>query len=384
VTSLCFHQTKEDIMSGKSHSRIVFLNLFALAAVFAVPFVSLAGEFPEDWFYRVDPSRRAKLDEAVGKPLPALELTDWLNDKKPETEGKIVVIDLWATWCGPCISAIPHTNEVAKKYADQGVVVVGVCSSSRGQESMETVAEKYGMEYATAKDPGSAFAKKMGLQFYPTYAVADRKGVVRAIGLIPPAVDKVVEKLIEEPLEDIAKASDDAEPEDAAAKAPADTVVDAAWREGDAGTRARLEGLEGQAPPPLKLTNWINAEPMTLESLKGKVVMLDFWATWCGPCLSAVPHTNELMEKYGDQGLQIIGVCSSNGAEKMADTVKRYKIKYPVAADVGRHTVDAYRVNGYPDYYFIDRFGKLRIADCANGSIDKAIEALLAEQVAAE
>ena len=61
--------------------------------------------------------------------MPELELSDWVDEKKKLTaddmKGKIVVVDYWATWCGPCIASIPHNNEVAKEYADKGVVVVG-------------------------------------------------------------------------------------------------------------------------------------------------------------------------------------------------------------------------------------------------------------------
>jgi hypothetical protein len=63
----------------------------------------------------------------------------------------------------------------------------------------------------------------------------------------------------------------------------------------------------------------------------------------------------------------------------MKDTVTAKGIKYLVAADVDEKTVKAYKVNGYPDYYFIDRAGNLRIADCKNASVEDAIQALLAE-----
>src|SRR5438034_10492924 len=100
-----------------------------------------------------------------------------------------------------------------------------------------------------------------------------------------------------------------------------------------------------------------------ITDLKGKVVLIDFWATWCGPCMAAVPHNNEMMEKYGGKGLVIIGVCIKNGADKFAATVKEKGMKDPVAVDADGKTEKAYHVDGYPDYYLIDRAGKLRIAD---------------------
>src|SRR5437763_2316701 len=93
--------------------------------------------------------------------------------------------------------------------------------------------------------------------------------------------------------------------------------------------------------------------------------------------MAAVPHNSEMMEKYGDKGLVIIGVCVSNGVEKMAQTVNDKGMKYPVAADVDAKTENAYHVDGYPDYYLIDRSGKLRVADCANGRSRKRFKRFL-------
>ena len=115
------------------------------------------------------------------------------------------------------------------------------------------------------------------------------------------------------------------------ASASAGAAIDPAWLEGD---RARFNAIENKPAPKLTVANWTNSEAMSLDQLKGKVVLVDFWATWCGPCLASVPHTNELMEKYGKEGLVIIGVCHPTGAEKMQQTVKEKDIKYPVAADL--------------------------------------------------
>ncbi len=149
-----------------------------------------------------------------------------------------------------------------------------------------------------------------------------------------------------------------------------------AFQEGDAALRERLKPIAAANPPALQVTTWINLEAATLASLKGKIVVLDFWATWCGPCIASIPHTNELAAKYQDK-VVFIGVCHPRGGEKMADMVKEKGIKYPVCLDADGATAKAYAVNGFPDYYIFDATGKLVLADCANGSVEKAIEALL-------
>ena len=155
------------------------------------------------------------------------------------------------------------------------------------------------------------------------------------------------------------------------------------WLEGDQQQREKFKEIEGKPAPALQVENFINGDAVTLEQLKGKVVLLDFWATWCGPCIAAIPKTNELQAKYKDQGLVIIGVCHPRGVEKMEQTVKDKGIEYLVAADSQGKTIDAYMVSSFPDYYFIDRQGTLRIADCANGAVEEAIKALLAESATA-
>ena len=142
--------------------------------------------------------------------------------------------------------------------------------------------------------------------------------------------------------------------------------------------RATLNTMQGKPAPELQLNGWINSKALNLKQLKGKIVVLDFWATWCGPCIASIPHTNELMEKYSKKGVVIIGVCAQRGAEKIEATVKDRGIQYPVAIDQGTNA--AYKANSYPDYYIIDRNGVLRWADIVNRDVEKAIKHLLAEK----
>ena len=145
---------------------------------------------------------------------------------------------------------------------------------------------------------------------------------------------------------------------------------------------AAKDALENKAPPALEVKGWLNAEggkALKLDDLKGKVVVLDFWGVWCGPCRAAMPHLKELYAKHKADGLVVIGVHTTNQGEKMADFVKQEGLTWPVAVDVDNKTVKAFAVDSYPDYYIIDRSGKLRVADLANGELDKAVAALLME-----
>ena len=111
--------------------------------------------------------------------------------------------------------------------------------------------------------------------------------------------------------------------------------------EGNADLRSRLEKLQGSSEiPELKLRNWMNGSAMTLEDLKSKIVVLDFWATWCGPCIRSIPKNNKLAERFKDD-VVIIGVCAEKGSDRMQAVVEERGIKYPVAIDKDDQTNDA-------------------------------------------
>ena len=92
-----------------------------------------------------------------------------------------------------------------------------------------------------------------------------------------------------------------------------------------------------------------------------------------------MPHMKELHRRYKDQGLVLVGVHTKASGEQMADYVKKEKLKFPVAIDAQGKTVQAYHVDSFPDYYLIDRAGKLRVADLANGDLERVVKVLLKE-----
>ena len=181
------------------NTRKVFLIGFC-SLVYTVLSAS-AAEFPDSWTWDTKAEQRTSHAALEGKPMPALDVTEWLNGevKPADLKGKVVVVDFYATWCGPCMRAIPHNNELLKKYGDKGLAIIGVCTSSHGQENMAATVKSKGIEYPTAQDPNLKTEKAWAVHYYPTYAIVDRKGIVRAIGLQPDYVERVVQELLDEP-----------------------------------------------------------------------------------------------------------------------------------------------------------------------------------------
>lgn len=175
--------------------------LIAFCLTLSSTLVVYSGEFPDGWTWDDKPAHRADHAALEGKPMPALDTAGWINGevKPADMKGKVVVVDFYATWCGPCKAAIPHNNEMLKKYSDKGLVIIGICTSQSGQEKMADLVKSAGIQYPTARDPQLKSEKAWNVHYYPTYAVVDRKGIVRCIGLQPQNVEKVVAKLLAEP-----------------------------------------------------------------------------------------------------------------------------------------------------------------------------------------
>jgi len=125
-----------------------------------------------------------------------------------------------------------------------------------------------------------------------------------------------------------------------------------------------------------------------LSSYKGKVVYLDFWASWCEPCKRSFPWMNELQETYGENGFKIIAVnldTDRNDAEKF---LKQMPAKFEIAFDKSGKTAEAYNLKAMPSSFLIDRKGRLvhkslgyRVEE--KKIVEKKIQKLVGKRVAA-
>lgn len=105
----------------------------------------------------------------------------------------------------------------------------------------------------------------------------------------------------------------------------------------------------------------LEGQEITLSGLKGKVVLLDFWATWCGPCKESIPHLIQLYKSYKDRGFELIGMSTDKAGdvEMVRRFAKSLDIPYPIILtpdEVAR----SYKVTGLPTTVLIDKKGKIR------------------------
>lgn len=114
-------------------------------------------------------------------------------------------------------------------------------------------------------------------------------------------------------------------------------------------------------PAPKFTVKTLTGEEVTLESYKGKVVLVDFWATWCKPCIETMPEVQKLHEKYGRKGLAVAGISiDQDGEKKVKPFIEKRKFAYPILLDGGKSPAwQAFRVKGVPALFLIDRQGRI-------------------------
>ena len=122
-------------------------------------------------------------------------------------------------------------------------------------------------------------------------------------------------------------------------------------------TQSGPKGLESQPAPDFALTT-LSGEQVKLSSLRGKVVLVNFWATWCLPCRKEMPDLQALYDRYKDQGFVVVSI-SDEEAAKVQPFIAEQKITYPVLLDPGRKVNDLFQVEGIPKSFVYDREGKL-------------------------
>jgi thiol-disulfide isomerase/thioredoxin len=103
----------------------------------------------------------------------------------------------------------------------------------------------------------------------------------------------------------------------------------------------------------------LDGPPLSLSSYRSKVVLLDFWATWCVPCREETPHFVELQQKYGDRGLQIIGVSMDDSPNPVRPFVQQFHVNYPIVMGTAQTGEDYGGVLGLPIAFLIDREGRI-------------------------
>src|ERR1044072_5347251 len=157
-------------------------------------------------------------------------------------------------------------------------------------------------------------------------------------------------------------------------------------------SRTLSEETKAPAAPEISSGQWINSEPLTLKSLQGRVVLIEFWTFACYNCRNILPTIKKWDAQYRDKGLTTIGVHTpeldfEGDINQLRREVAGLGIKYPVVTDQDYSTWKAYSVEAWPTLFVLDKAGRVRWIHVGEGAYDETeqvIKKILAEEVRKE
>lgn len=339
--------------------------LLAVLAIAWTASLSVAEEIDETgWRDAAKPELRDAWDALEGKAAPKIDnLTGWMNTEArswKDLEGKVVIIDMWATWCGPCIAQMPKLTALHQKYAEQGLVILGV-HSANGFEKMDAYVKNKELPWAFAADDKRELSTALSVQYIPSYFIVDKKGTLRVAGASRDKIEDIVAALIKE----------DGKPVDPKAllgkfPKPVDKRLFA------------KNDLRGKPAPKIELEQWIGDAAKTQD----KVVILDFFATWNPPCKASMPRLSAWQEQFKDD-VVVIGVT-----DESTDEVKKFiaanNVNFPVGLDPKGNLKQAVGVEGIPHVLIISTDGVVRWQGFPFSGQDALNEGIIKRIIAAD
>jgi len=308
-------------------------------------------------------------------------LTDWTNGSAltaESTKGKVVLIGTWWSAYKPSHKAVETLQKLSDKYGKDGLIVIGVHHDS-GWDGAKKVLDDQKATFLVAHDKGNALRTAVNSDQDPDFYVIDRAGNFRYVDIQTPSVANAVQAAVNESVED-AKAAP-SKVASAAMKAAdlaertqtlsgdlkpgqilnvpftfpeASAFTDASWPEQNQNVQYAKSVQGSKLPVEFTVEKWITAKPNT----NGRVMVLDFWATWCGPCKRAMPTLDQL---YLDnkKDLAIIGV-SDEPESTVSPFLSSHKHAYFQAFDTKQNVYKSLEITAIPHCVIISSDGVVR------------------------
>lgn len=311
----------------------------ALIAAALLVFTTSAtlGAIPEDqrnWLdLRMPDDERELLDSTVGfapPPIPA-EFA-WIEGDAVSLEnlrGRVVVLQSWSRASASGRAAPRRVQHLLKGFTDEDVVIVAV-HTPEGADGLQAYVERVPIGVSSAVDTRGQWCDEMGIYRRPVTILIDRDGAIRFPGVTYARLADAVELLVNEESSDkevgaLPARDERLEEKPHPTRGPSVNTTSYPRNTGDPRGANDLRGKKG---PSIHVAQWLANPPRDLDD---KVVVVEFWATWCGPCIKGIPHLNELQEELAGRAV-VIGV-SNEDAQKVEEFLKRNEMNYSVACD---------------------------------------------------
>lgn len=306
-------------------------------------------------------NRNLSAQNFQGKPMPGeLGNEEWLTEEV-STQGKVIVLDFWATWCGPCKRAAPTIDKLQKSNRKE-LAVLAISGSGENAGVVKKYLKRNKHSYSYLHDDDQTLNNAFGVRGIPHTVVLSTDGVVRWQGnpLSNDFVKAVKQVIKEDPVVQARKRGQtiayETPEDDGAASSPS---TELAWPEHNGDKLYADNDVQGETlDNPLAGLRWIagSSRPDT----EGKVVVIDFWATWCGPCKRFSPRLDAMQKKFADD-VVAIGVAGQNdkiqAVEAYLDTVDH---AYLNAYDSKQRLYKKLGVQGIPHVVILSSDGVVR------------------------
>lgn len=310
----------------------------------------------DKWLEKLDGIDRASLEAVRGWRMPPLpENGNWLGvaPDAAALKGKVVLIQAFTTADSSSKAMLGKAATAAKQaIADGNLVLIGLHTPEGANGAAKAMRKPAA---PTLIDSTGALCDALGVFREPVNVLIDRDGTVRYAGLSTNGLKSAIKELCTE-----TAGSRQPEPQPPVAAGPAQVDLPAP---NDAVDPRFTQDRRGQQAPNFYVESWLTPTP----DPTGKVLVIDFWATWCGPCVAAIPHMNELAQHYGNQ-VVVVGVSSeSANACTTGMNSKRLRMDYSIACDQSGAMSGFYGVNGIPACVVVTSDGIVRWQGAPNG-----------------
>ncbi|NCF40997.1 MAG: redoxin domain-containing protein [Planctomycetia bacterium] len=314
--------------------------LTGAAGVFAAPTIA---EEEKGWHDRLPAADRAAIDSAIGFALPDFaDRVEWrIKPRESDVKklrGKVVLLQTWSCETSAGRGVPNRVERSVKAMGDTGDLEVLLLHTPDGTDKLDRFVERSRPGFPLAVDAGGDYCDLIGAFKRPVNILVDRNGTVRYAGLSAKGVTEASRKLLAEPFDPSKEPR--TRPE---AKAPAELGEYPPIR----GSVGAATDLRRRKAPALVVDRWMTAEP----DARGKVAIIDFWATWCGPCRRAIPHMNELANRFRGE-VECVGVSDESKREFEKGIEDRdlepSMFRYALALDPKGRMKSAFGIRGIP------------------------------------
>ncbi len=326
-------------------------GLAMVGSIVAVGALFAAAPNPAWHDARMPQAERALLAETEGFVLPTLDGVEWVGDAPTEADlaGKVVVIQSWTHAGSRDRAIVRRVNSMIKRSGRGDDVTLITLHTPKDAERAREYIERTPTGGFSAIDVDGVLCDTLGIWQKPTMIIVDRSGTIQTAGASVPKIVQIIRTLADESAGERGETLPSRQTRDELANRGSadggDVKPDVAGGAQFPSINTPVKNgtdLRGKKGPDLFVQQWISKPPM----IDNKVIMVEFWATWCGPCVRGIPHLNELAAAHRDE-LVVVGL-SNESVSTINQFMRKTRMDYHVASDQSQKMTRMTKHTGIP------------------------------------